>query len=89
MIKDNMALRLHQNLEQQSKKKYTLSDCIDEYELTNKESIILEGILSGKDGKQLCSELFISQNTLKKHMNNIYKKTGMNSKIQLIQQIQN
>lgn len=89
MIKDNLALRLHQNLEKQSNKKYSLSQCIDEYGLTHKESVVLEGIILGKDSKQLCSELFISNNTLKKHMNNIYKKAGLNSKLQLIQHIQN
>ncbi len=88
MIKDNMALRLHQHFEKQGNKKYTLVECIEEFELTHQESVILEGILTGKEGKQLCEELAISNNTLKKHMNNIYKKTGMKSRLQLIQQIQ-
>ncbi len=87
MIKDNMALRLHQYYEKLGSRRFSLSEYIDEFDLTHQESVVLEGIITGKDSKKLCDELYISGNTLKKHMNNIYKKAGVNSKLQLIQQV--
>jgi ribosomal protein L25 (general stress protein Ctc) len=42
--------------------------------LTKSENYILELILSGKRNKEICKILFISEATLKTHLNNIYKK---------------
>lgn len=42
--------------------------------LTKSENYILELILSGKRNKEISKILFISEATLKTHLNNIYKK---------------
>lgn len=47
---------------------------IESCNLTKSENYILELILSGKRNKEICKILFISEATLKTHLNNIYKK---------------
>lgn len=44
------------------------------YDLTKSELNILELVLSGKKNREIAKELFISEATLKTHLNNIYKK---------------
>ena len=50
---------------------------IKKYGLTAREAEILRMILSDKTNGEICSELYISNNTLKKHLQNIYRKTGI------------
>lgn len=53
------------------------------YDITEKQSEIIELILSGKTYKQIAEELFISPKTVDNHIQNIYKKLNVKSKIQL------
>lgn len=47
---------------------------LEKCNLTKSENYILELILTGKRNKEICKILFISEATLKTHLNNIYKK---------------
>lgn len=87
MLKDMLALRLFQYLKSRGSKKTSFEEITGKSMLTQKETEVLKGILQGKDSRELCEELYITQNTLKKHFNSIYQKTGINSKAKLIQQI--
>ena len=53
------------------------------YDITEKQSDIIELILKGHTYKQIAEELFISPKTVDNHIQNIYKKLHVSSKIQL------
>ena len=50
--------------------------------LTPKEIEILLLLIEGKPNKQISDDLYISLETTKKHIQNIYKKLGINCKIE-------
>jgi len=53
------------------------------YEITEKQSEIIELIIEGVTYKQIAEKLFISPKTVDNHVQNIYKKLNVNSKMQL------
>ena len=61
-----------------------LGDIINEYGLTKREAEVLHMILQSRNNKQICEELYISENTLKKHLHNLYEKTGVTGRVQLL-----
>lgn len=88
-IKEHLALRLYKTLENNKIRKCSLRDCIKKNNLTIKESEVLELILLGKTNEEMCEQFCITYNTLKKHILNIYRKTGYNSRIMLMKEIDN
>lgn len=56
---------------------------IDKYNLTLQESKILNMIFDGRNNDKILDALCISYNTLKKHLQNLYKKTNTNNRMQL------
>jgi DNA-binding CsgD family transcriptional regulator len=52
--------------------------------LTKREKEILPMLAEGKTYSEIATELFLSQATIKSHINNIYKKLGIRSRIELI-----
>ena len=50
--------------------------------LTSKEIEILLLLIEGKPNKQISSDLYISLETTKKHIQNIYKKIGINCRVE-------
>lgn len=57
---------------------------IEKYALTEREAEILYLIFSGKSNGEIAESLFISGNTLKKHLQNLYRKTGVSKRTQLL-----
>lgn len=55
-----------------------------EYLLTEREIEILKEIVKGSSHSEIGERLFISPNTVRTHMNNIYKKLHLNSRSQII-----
>ena len=53
------------------------------YDITEKQSEIIELIIEGVTYKQIAEKLFISPKTVDNHVQNIYKKLNVNSKMQL------
>lgn len=53
------------------------------YDITEKQSEIIELIVEGLTYKQIAEKLLISPKTVDNHIQNIYKKLNVNSKIQL------
>ena len=56
----------------------------EKYMLSERESQVLELAGKGMSNRQIASELFISENTVKRHMSSIFKKTGAQSRHELI-----
>ncbi len=52
-------------------------------QLTKQEQKILELILQDKTNKEVASEIFVSLSTVKTHINNLYKKLGIQSRDEL------
>ncbi len=58
-----------------------------EYTLTHREVETLKLILSGIPSTEICELLSISPNTLKNHLQNIYRKLDVHNRIELVQKI--
>ena len=54
-------------------------DLVEAYHLTPRELEIVYLLLDGISKAQICEQLCISPNTLKKHTLNLYKKLGIKS----------
>jgi len=59
------------------------------YNLTNREEEILKLIIKGKSTKNIADQLFISDGTAKNHVLNIFKKTNVHSKFELLTKYNN
>jgi len=57
---------------------------VGEYNISKREREIMELILEGKSNKEIEGQLFISFNTVKNHIYNLYQKLGVNSRSQLM-----
>lgn len=55
-----------------------------EERLTMMETIILRGISNGLTNAQICEELNLKLPTVKSHIYSLYKKLGVNSRVQAI-----
>lgn len=83
MIKDHLALRLFKEIYNNSNL-LSLTECAAKFKLTSREQNIVSLILGGMPDKEICDALFITSNTLKKHILNIYRKIGINKRVQLL-----
>jgi DNA-binding NarL/FixJ family response regulator len=54
------------------------------YSLSSREIDILRAMVFGLKNKEIAEKLFISENTVKTHINNIFKKFGVNNRAQAI-----
>ncbi|TAE67617.1 MAG: DNA-binding response regulator [Bacteroidetes bacterium] len=64
--------------------KHIISITNEEDKLTSREKEILVLVKEGKKYKKISDLLFISEETVKKHIRNIYKKFSVNNKIEAI-----
>ena len=62
-----------------SKKRLTIIE-----ELSNQEMKIKKHIIEGKSNKEIAEELFISLNTVKTHITNIYNKLQVNTRVEAL-----
>ncbi|MBK6604495.1 MAG: response regulator transcription factor [Leptospiraceae bacterium] len=53
-------------------------------DLTSRETQIIELVIQGARNKDICDLLYISENTVKTHLQNIYSKLDVNSKAKLV-----
>lgn len=53
------------------------------FKFTKREADIIDGLIQGKNNIQLAEALNISENTIKTHIKNIYKKAGANNRTEL------
>lgn len=62
---------------------------VKRYGLSERESEVLELLNMGQSNMQIAAELSISENTVKRHVNNIFKKTETQSRHEIIYKISN
>lgn len=53
------------------------------FKFTKREADIIDGIVQGKNNLQLATALNLSENTVKTHVKNIYRKAGANNRAEL------
>ncbi len=89
MLKDHLAYRLDQNRKEDdgTGNKLTVAEAVQKYGLTRREHTILQKLMNGTENAEVCEELTISPNTLKKHILNIYRKLGINNRVQLFKMV--
>jgi DNA-binding CsgD family transcriptional regulator len=88
MIKDHLAFRLFKEAKIELsaipiKKDLNLAAFPVQFSLTQRESEVFYLLFDELTDEQICDRLFIGNNTLKKHILSIYKKTGVKSRLQL------
>lgn len=59
-------------------------DSVAEWNLSNKEREVIISVSQGLTNREIASRLYISEQTVKSHMNNIFKKTNMTRRTQLV-----
>ncbi|GAF37985.1 LuxR C-terminal-related transcriptional regulator [Lentilactobacillus farraginis] len=69
------------------KNKLSLSEAAKKYGLTKRQQIITQSLLDGLENETICERLYITNNTLKKHILNVYRKLGINSRVQLFKMV--
>jgi DNA-binding NarL/FixJ family response regulator len=52
----------------------------DEFELTAREVEILQRLATGRSNKQIAQEFWLSEQTIKYHLTNVYRKLGVGSR---------
>jgi two-component system nitrate/nitrite response regulator NarL len=52
----------------------------DEFGLTTREREILERVVTGRSNKQIAGEFWLSEQTIKYHLTNVYRKLGVSSR---------
>jgi DNA-binding NarL/FixJ family response regulator len=67
-----------------SKQALENSDALDRYGITPREREIIELICVGKTNQEIAEGLFISLATVKDHNHNIFRKTGVRNRVQLV-----
>jgi DNA-binding CsgD family transcriptional regulator len=61
----------------------SLADFIEEYQISRRESEIVQLICKGNSNQDISDSLFISLQTVKDHIHRIYLKTGVKNRVQL------
>lgn len=79
MLKEHLSYRLDREWKDRGLDggKMTIKAATLQYSLTKREETILRLLLAGEANDQICEELCISVNTLKKHVLNLYRKLGI------------
>lgn len=89
LLKDHLAHRLahHAKNGDGAFDKLTVTETVEKYGLTRREHTILKMLMQGNDNERISEELVITPNTLKKHILNIYRKLGINNRVQLFKMV--
>ncbi len=89
MLKDHLSFRLYQNRENEkpTMNKISIIEAVEQYYLTKREEMVLRLLMKGVESEIIGEELAISLNTVKKHILNIYRKLGINNRVQLFKLI--
>jgi len=85
LLKSHAYLKVYSDLHENQKKQIITTKVLSS--LTERENEVLNLILSGKSNKVIAEELFVSINTIKTHIKNIYSKFDVTSRAELISEI--
>lgn len=91
MVKEHLAYRLDvaDRTRDHGENRRMTEELEKTYGLTRRELEILRCIMDGQGNGQIGEHLVITENTVKKHILNIYRKLGVRSRVQLFKKIQN
>lgn len=91
MVKEHLAYRLDVagRTRNHGENRSLTKELEEKYGLTRREMEILRCIMEGRGNCQIGEILVITENTVKKHILNIYRKLGVRSRVQLFKKIQN
>lgn len=85
LLKSHTYLMAYSTMEEKQQDKIISSTkVLDSDFLTEREQEVLRLILGGKTNKAIAAELFISENTVKTHVKNIYSKYNVSSRAEII-----
>lgn len=89
MFKDHLALRIFRYYDEQERQneKLTVHQCEEHFHLTARETTILGMLMQGLPNDEICEKLTITNNTLKKHILNTYKKMSIRNRTQLFKMV--
>ena len=82
-IKDHMSARLSREFKAAEAVNRDCSYFMQKFDLTRRECEILDLLFEGKQSEEIAEELFISENTLRRHIYNMYTKMGIKSRWEL------
>lgn len=68
-------------------KKLRISEAVEQFCLTNRETTILQSLMRGENTQEISEKLVLSSNTVKKHILNLYKKMGIKNRVQLFKMV--
>lgn len=89
LLKDHLAYRLYQQKKSSLAfgEKLTVRDAVEKFSLTRREETVLKLLMEGKSNQQILESLIITENTLKKHILNLYRKLGVKNRVGLFKMI--
>lgn len=89
MFKEHLALRIARYYEDRARQheKLSIHECEERFRLTARETTILSLLMQGLPNDVICAQLTITNNTLKKHILNIYKKLKIRNRTQLFKMV--
>jgi len=89
LLKDHLAFRLYQQKKSNDRlgEKLTVRAAAEKFDLTRKEETVLKHLMEGRSNSEICDTLVITENTLKKHILNLYRKLGINNRVGLFKMI--
>jgi DNA-binding NarL/FixJ family response regulator len=79
-----IARRAMELLREAPKPVFNNTDTAVEHQLSEREMEILKEVVKGYNHHEIAERLFISPNTVRTHVNNIYKKLHLNSRSQVM-----
>lgn len=82
-IKEESVIKVNEN----NSNKSMAEDFFEEYHLTQREQEIIKWVMKGHTNKEIGDMLFISQHTARNHIYNIFKKTGIKNRFELISKL--
>ncbi len=96
LLKEHLALSISRLVHKKDKQEISkhevimspIERCGFKYSLTKRETEIMKFLVNNQSTADICDKLVISSNTLKKHTLNIYRKMDINSRVQLINKVQ-
>ena len=88
-VKEHLALRIARCYEEHVRQheKLSIHECEEQFRLTARETTILGLLMQGLPNDVICGQLTITNNTLKKHILNIYKKLSIRNRTQLFKMV--
>ena len=89
LLKDHLAYRLYQQKKSNDHtgEKLSVRAAAEMYDLTRREEAVLRLLMEGRSNAQICETMAIAENTLKKHILNVYRKLGINNRTGLFKMI--